>query len=92
MEEAQQRTLEFVFGVVDPFIHDTWGLYAIDFNEEMGEHYEHIFETLVSLNIRPLISPEAAKCWRDLKYRPGSDAPPGYRRWFERAMAAALKK
>jgi hypothetical protein len=39
-DEAQQRTLEFVFGVVDPFIHDTWGLFAIDFNEEMGEHYE----------------------------------------------------
>jgi hypothetical protein len=85
-----RETLDFIFRVLDPFIHDTWGLYAIDFNEEGGDHYEHVFETLVEQDIRPLISPDAAKSWRSLGYEPGTDAPGGYSEWFEAAMRAAL--
>ena len=89
-EDASARTLEFVFSVLDPFIHDNWGLFAIDFNEEFGDHYEHIFETLVERDIRPLISPEAARHWKRLRYEPGPDAPRGYAAWFETSMASAL--
>jgi hypothetical protein len=91
-DDASGHTLEFVFRVLDPFIHDTWGLYAIDFNEEFGDHYEHIFDTLVVRNIRPLISPDAAQYWENLNYKPGPDAPSGYREWFNASMSAALKE
>ncbi|WP_129577800.1 MULTISPECIES: hypothetical protein [Sorangium] len=85
------RTLEFVFHVLDPFIFETWGLYAIDFNEEFGDHYEHIFDSLVRNNIRPLISPDAARAWSSLDYKPGKDAPAGYANWFKSSMKAALE-
>lgn len=90
--DPAQETLEFVFGVIDPFINETWGVYAIDYNEEFGDHYEHIFESLVERDVRPLISPAAAMCWRDLGYEPGDDAPSGYREWFADAMRAALEE
>jgi hypothetical protein len=87
---ASTRTLEFVFGVVDPFINEVWGYYAIDFNEEYGDHYEHIFDTLVTQDIRPLISPDAAEAWAD--YKPGDDAPPGYAEWFAKSIRQAIQK
>jgi|SRR5690606_18613591 len=31
--DASEETLRFVFEVVDPFINDCWGLFAIDFDE-----------------------------------------------------------
>jgi hypothetical protein len=65
-------------------------LYAIDFNEEYGDHYEHIFDTLVCQDIRPMISPEAARVWSNPDYRPGKGAPRGYAKWFKKAMADAL--
>lgn len=88
--KASERTLEFVFTVIDPFINTNWGLFAIDFNEEFGDHYEHVFDTLVRLNIRPLVSPEAARVWSLLKYEPGRRAPVGYAKWFQGAMKRAL--
>lgn len=90
-EDASQRTLDFVFSVLDPFINEQWGLFAIDYNEEFGDHYEHIFETLVARDIHPLISPNAARVWSKLGYEPG-DAPPGYAEWFKRSMEAALQR
>jgi hypothetical protein len=90
--DAAARTLDFVFRVLDPFIHKEWGYYAIDFNEEYGDHYEHVFDPLVTRNIRPLISPDAAKAWRELGYKPGTDAPAGYAKWFKTTMLAALKE
>lgn len=89
-EDASDRTLEFVFKVLDPFIFKNWELYAIDFNEEFGDHYEHIFESLVRRNVRPLISPDAARVWQNLGYKPEKGAPPGYSKWFRAAMSAAL--
>lgn len=41
-EDPSARTLEFMFKVLDPFLIENWGLYAIDFNEEYGDHYDHI--------------------------------------------------
>jgi hypothetical protein len=89
-EDASARTLDFVFSVIDPFIHKNWGLYAIDYNEEMGDHYEHIFDTLVSRNIRPLISPDAARVWNKLGFKPDKKAPRGWAKWFRSAMASAV--
>jgi hypothetical protein len=92
-DDSRQRTLDFIFGVVDPFIHAEWDLFALDYNEECGyDHYEHILETLVSRNIRPRISPDAARVWASPEYRPGRNAPPGYATWFEQALKEALPK
>ncbi len=85
------RTLEFVFKVLDPFLIENWGLYAIDFNEEFGDHYEHILDTLVSWNLRPRLSPTAAEYWQSPNFRPGPDAPPGYAAWFTEEMSRAGK-
>lgn len=82
------RTLEFVFKVLDPFLIENWGLYAIDFNEEYGDHYDHIFETLVISDLRPRLSPAAAKYWRSPDFRPGKNAP-GYSKWFAEEMRRA---
>lgn len=57
-------TLRFVFEVIDPFIHECWGLYAIDFNEDY-EPYIYLTSTLALNEIPFLISAEAGKCYHD---------------------------
>lgn len=89
-DDLSGRTLQFIAKVVDPFIGEQWGLYAIDYNEEFGDHYEHIFETLVRRNVRLRISPHAARYWTRIGYKPASDAPRGYAAWFRKEMKAAL--
>lgn len=86
---ASARKLEFMFKVVVPFVFEKWGLYAIDFNEEFGDHYDHIFHTFVHWNLRPRRSPAAAEYWQSPSFRPGSDAPAGYAGWFADEMRRA---
>lgn len=86
-EDLSLRASTFIIKVVDPFIGDHWGLFAIDYNEEYGDHFEHIFEILVAQNLRPRISPTALESWRD--HVIPETAPSGYRRWFQRAVATA---
>ena len=54
-----QRTDEFIFGVIDPFINQCWELFAIDYNED-HEPYSYLLPTLISRQITFLVSPEAA--------------------------------
>jgi hypothetical protein len=56
---ASDDTLQFVFQVIDPFIHDCWDLYAIDYDED-SEPYVYFTCALVSREIPFLVSPEAA--------------------------------
>ncbi len=88
--DPRERTLEFIFGVVDPFIGEQWGLYAIDYNEEFGDHYEHIFETLINRDLRPRLSPDAARAWADESIP--TSAPAGYAKWFQEELKRALPK
>ncbi len=88
--DSSALTLEFVFKVLDPFIFQNWGLYAIDYNEECGDHYDHIFDSLVTRDIRPLISPAAAAVWKNPSFTPGPDAPAGYATWFTAALEKTL--
>ncbi len=53
-------TLSFVFDVIDPFINDCWGLYAIDYNED-SEPYAYFANALASREILFLVSKEAAE-------------------------------
>lgn len=88
-ENLSLRAKSFIFNVVDPFIGEHWGLFAIDYNEECGDHFEHIFGSMVAQNLRPRLSPRAIEAWRNETVP--EDAPTGYRRWFERAIAGPSK-
>jgi hypothetical protein len=90
-QDPNTRTLEFVFKVLDPFIFENWGLYAIDFNEEFGDHYEHILDSLVSRDIFVRIfHQKRQKYGKNPHYAPGPKAPAGYAKWFKSALEQAL--
>ncbi|MDO7787884.1 hypothetical protein [Desulforamulus aquiferis] len=55
-----ETTLRFVFDVIDPFIHECWGLFAIDYDEDY-DSYEYFPSILASHEILFLVSEEAAK-------------------------------
>ncbi len=57
--DLNRDTAEFIFGVVDPFINECWGLFAIDFNED-DEPFKYVVENLVRKEIVFLVSPEVA--------------------------------
>lgn len=50
-------TINFIYGVIDRFIHQCWGLYAIDFNED-HEPYVYLVSGLIRRGITFLVSPE----------------------------------
>jgi hypothetical protein len=52
----------FIYGVIDPFIHKCWGLYAIDYNEDDPTH-QYVMEALVQREVLFLVSPSAAQEW-----------------------------
>lgn len=58
-QDVAGETLRFVFEVIDPFINRSWGLFAIDFDEEYEPHI-YFLHALVSREIPFLVSPEAA--------------------------------
>ncbi|MGX8710917.1 MAG: hypothetical protein ACQGTM_11810 [bacterium] len=65
--DTSKITLEFVFDVIDPFINECWGLFAIDFDEDY-DSYENFPLTLIRNEIPFLVSPDAAKhrdTWND---------------------------
>lgn len=58
--DLSQETLEFIFGVIDPFINEFWGLFAIDYNED-HEPYAYFVPGLISRHIHFLVSPDLVK-------------------------------
>lgn len=61
--DLSYKTLEFIYKVIDPFIHECWGLYALDFDED--EPYIYLTSTLINYELLFLIPKEAAKCYND---------------------------
>ena len=57
---ASLETLRFIYSFIDPFINEHWGLYAIDYDEDM-DSYEHLPSTLIGYEIKFLVSPEVAE-------------------------------
>jgi len=57
---AGEQTLRFVFEVIDPFIHECWDLFAIDYDED-SEPYIYFVHALVWHEILFLVSPQAAE-------------------------------
>lgn len=65
--DASNTTLKFVFEVIDPFINDCWGLFAIDYDEDY-DSYEYFPNTLIRMEIPFLVSPKSVKYyefWKD---------------------------
>jgi hypothetical protein len=80
--------LQFIFEVLDPFLNDCWGLFAIDYNEDY-EPYVYLAGALVGREIMFRVSREAAACaehwdvdWKSVK--------PAYATEMKRRIAAAL--
>lgn len=59
-DDMSRITLQFVFDVIDPFINECWGLFAIDYDEDY-DSYENFPPTLIRNEIRFLVSPEAVE-------------------------------
>ncbi len=59
-QDAGEETLKFVFEVIDPFINECWGLFAVDYDED-DEACIYFVHALVSREIKFLVSPEAAE-------------------------------
>ena len=57
--DAGGETLRFVFKVIDPFIHDCWGLFAVDYDEDY-DPYIYFVTALADREIPFLVSAEAA--------------------------------
>ena len=60
-QATSKMALEFIFGVIDPFIHNCWGLYAIDYDED-HDPYVYFVSSLVNNEILFLVSEESVKC------------------------------
>ena len=60
--DYNRETLSFIFHVVDPLIHECWGLYAVDYDEDY-EPYLYFVPTLIRQEILFLVSREAASCF-----------------------------
>lgn len=84
-----RETLEFIFGVIDPFINECWGLFAIDYNED-HEPYAYFVTGLINRRIRFLVSPRAST--NSELEAIGIEWPeddPAYRSEMEKRFAAA---
>lgn len=52
---CSQKTVEFIYSVIDPFINECWGLCAIDYNED-HEPYKYLVEGLIGNGIYFFVS------------------------------------
>lgn len=85
--DTAAQTVDFIFEVIDPFIHTCWGLFAIDHNEDY-EPYEYLVGGLVRGGVKFLVSPDAATSVDPANLEWPSD--PNYRTDMEARFAAAL--
>jgi hypothetical protein len=61
--DLSYKTLEFIYKVIDPFINDCWGLYALDYDED--EPYIYLTNSLIQRELMFLIPYDAANCYGD---------------------------
>lgn len=53
------ETVKFIFNIIDPFINECWGLYAINYIEHTTEEYKDRIETLIENEIFFLVPPDS---------------------------------
>lgn len=83
--DVSEEAIRFIYEVIDPFINQCWGLYAVDYNEDT-EPYVYLVAGLIRRGIRFLVSPEVAQRleWIELVWPNGDEA-------YRRDMQARLK-
>lgn len=84
------RTIEFIYQIIDPFIQEAWGLYAIDYCEDY-EGPTYLVDTLVSRGALFLVSSESTK-YIDFDRLDWSKADTSYRAEMERRFAEAAQQ
>lgn len=57
---VSDEAIEFIYGVVDPFINQCWGLCAVDYNED-HEPYVYLVANLIRRGIRFIVSKEVVQ-------------------------------
>ena len=57
---CSDETRNFIYQVIDPFIHDCWDVTALDYNED-SEPYIYLMANLINNGIEFLVSDEAAE-------------------------------
>jgi hypothetical protein len=82
-----EETLRFVFEVVDPFINECWGLFAVDYDED-DEPYVYFVDALVAREIPFLVSPGAAGAYDDWNVD-WTSVSPEYRTMMRQRVLAA---
>jgi hypothetical protein len=85
--DVGDTTVEFIYGVIDPFINECWGLYAVDFNED-HEPYVYLVGSIVSRGVKFLVSPEMMDDFEYIDFKWPLDQP-DYRAEMERRFKAA---
>jgi hypothetical protein len=90
--DVSLETVEFIYEVIDPFIHVCWGLFAVDYNEDY-EHPKYLVEGLIRRGIRFLISAEVVedvkKGYIDFEWPKGDEA---YKEEMETRIEKARKE
>lgn len=85
--DSSQDTIEFIFQVIDPFINQCWGLFAVDYNED-HEPYIYFVEGLIHRGVYFLASPGMAGHLRHMDLDWPKDKPE-YREKMERRFVEA---
>ncbi|MEZ8265136.1 hypothetical protein AB6E22_18980 [Vibrio cyclitrophicus] len=65
-QNSSCTSTDFIYGVIDPFINECWGLYAIDFHEDT-EPYVNIVDTLLNNEIEFLVSPGCSSSYMGIE-------------------------
>lgn len=88
--DVSETTLRFVFGFIDPFIHECWDLFAVDYDEDI-EPYVYFIPTLITHEIKFLVSQEAAETFEDWEEQLSSGSGDYYDEMRARFRAALEK-
>lgn len=83
------ESLRFIYNVIDPFIHQCWGLYAIDYDEDY-EPYIYMLPALINREIPFLVSPDAAQCFEEWNVDWNSIKDP-YKKMIKDRVVASLR-
>lgn len=59
-DDASVESIDFIYEVIDPFINQCWGLFAVDYNEDY-EHPKYLVEGLIRRGVKFLISDEVVE-------------------------------
>jgi hypothetical protein len=87
-EDLSGRSLEFVFGIIDPLINDCWGLFAVDYDEDEVA-YEYMLGPIISREILFRVPASLARMWHGSEIQ--SDLKDVSQRYREQMNARARR-